>query len=158
MINWVKKVANTLPQSPEKEQIPEVSQIDELQTFVGSKKNKIWLWTVVDKSAPGIIGWVLGDRSAETFKPLWLRALRWNCFWYITDGYIVYEKFIDRLEHLVSKISMTRVQGEKQPIETLPRLDFIEKRFVIPASEEMLKLSIRLLLHYLKYRSVPILS
>jgi IS1 family transposase len=35
------------------------------------KKNKIWLWTVVNKAITGIIAWVIGSRSAEIFKPLW---------------------------------------------------------------------------------------
>jgi IS1 family transposase len=44
---------------------------DELQTFIGSKKTRIWLWTAVNKHVPGVIAWVLGDRSSETFKVLW---------------------------------------------------------------------------------------
>ena len=46
-----------------------VAEIDELHTYVNEKKNKKWLWTVVNHFKPGIITWVLGDRSAETFKP-----------------------------------------------------------------------------------------
>lgn len=42
-----------------------------LQTFVGSKKTVRWLWTAVNHSTPGIIAWVLGNRRAKTFKPLW---------------------------------------------------------------------------------------
>ena len=33
------------------------------------KKNKIWVWTVVNKAIAGIIAIVIGDRSADTFKP-----------------------------------------------------------------------------------------
>jgi hypothetical protein len=42
VINWVKQAASNLPDAPEISPIPEVTQIDELETFVG-KKNKIWL-------------------------------------------------------------------------------------------------------------------
>ena len=31
------------------------------------------LWTVVDHFKVGILGWVLGNHSAETFKPLWMK-------------------------------------------------------------------------------------
>ena len=34
------------------------------------KKNKIWLWTAVNHFRQEILDWVLGDHSAETFKPL----------------------------------------------------------------------------------------
>lgn len=46
-------------------------ELDELETFVGSKKTLIWLWTAVDHFQQGILGWVLGDHSAKTFEPLW---------------------------------------------------------------------------------------
>jgi len=32
------------------------------------KKNKIWLWSAVNNGTAGILAWVLGDRSADTFK------------------------------------------------------------------------------------------
>ncbi|MBD1930094.1 IS1 family transposase [Trichocoleus sp. FACHB-90] len=44
---------------------------DELQTFVGNKRNKLWIWTAVNHKQAGILAWVVGDRSAETFKFLW---------------------------------------------------------------------------------------
>jgi hypothetical protein len=70
----------SLSQQPDYDEIPEVAQIDELQTFVGNKKNKIWLWTAVNKGFPGILAWSIGDRSAETFKPLWKIIKGWKCF------------------------------------------------------------------------------
>ena len=38
VINWVKNTAKQLPEQPPIETIPDVSELDELQTFVGSKK------------------------------------------------------------------------------------------------------------------------
>lgn len=103
IINWVKLAATLLPDAPEYEQIPEIAQVDELQTFVGSKKNKIWLWTAVNKGTPGILDWVIGNRSAETFKRLWKIIRGCPCFFYVTDGYAVYSSLIDDADHLVSK-------------------------------------------------------
>lgn len=50
MINWVKLVGKTLPNAPEDNEIPLVTELDELETFVGSKKQSL----VVDcrKSSP----------------------------------------------------------------------------------------------------------
>lgn len=59
-----------LPDASWAETIPEVGELDELETFVG-KKNKIWVWTAVDHFQAGILGWVVGDHSAETFMVLW---------------------------------------------------------------------------------------
>ena len=38
VINWVKEVAGKLPDAPEHSEIPEVAQVDELETFVSKKK------------------------------------------------------------------------------------------------------------------------
>ena len=38
VITWVKKLGESLPDAPENNEIPEVTQVDELETFVGSKK------------------------------------------------------------------------------------------------------------------------
>ncbi len=34
------------------------------------KKNKIWISSAVDHFKRGILEWVIGDHSAETFEPL----------------------------------------------------------------------------------------
>lgn len=119
------------------------------------KKNKVWLWSAVNHWKGGILAWVLGDRSAQTFQSLWFILRGWQCFWYVTDGYPVYPCFINDAEHLVSKTYMTRVEGENSRLRHyLARLH--RKTFCYSKSLEMLKCSIRLLLHYLKYKTVPI--
>lgn len=157
IISWVKQLGKNLPDAPPIEEIPEVGELDELETFVGSKKNKIWLWTVVNHFKSGILAWVLGDHSAETFKPLWNIVCCWHCYFYITDGWKVYPQFIDSGDQIVSKIYMTRVEGENTRLRHyLARLH--RKTLCYSKSVEMLKYSVRLLLHYLKYRSIPIFS
>ncbi len=82
-----------MPDTPNKSEIPEVTEVDELETFIG-KKNKIWLWTAGNHSDTGIIAWVLGDRSSETFKKLWLIIKCWASYFYVTRGFAVYPCFI----------------------------------------------------------------
>ena len=40
IINWLKQVGKLLPNYYDPEAIPEVGELDELETFVGSKKTK----------------------------------------------------------------------------------------------------------------------
>ena len=40
IINWVKQVGELLPQAYEPDTIPQVGELDELETFIGSKKTK----------------------------------------------------------------------------------------------------------------------
>jgi insertion element IS1 protein InsB len=158
---------------------------DELQTFVGQKKNKIWIWTVVDHWKPGIILWTVGDRSSLSFEILWLTIKCWQSFWssvlrrlmaeptatakrYVTNGWKVYPNFIKPEAHLVCKTYMTRVEGENTRLrhylasrvlsrrstagEDAARLH--RKTLCYSKSLQMLKLSIRLLLHCLKFQSI----
>jgi IS1 family transposase len=98
---------------------------------------------------------VLGDRSSETFKHLWLIIRCWHSYFYVTDGYRVYPCFISNEDHIVSKTYMTRVEGENSRLRHyLARLH--RKSFCNSKSEEMLKHSIRLVIHYLKYGSVAL--
>ena len=155
VITWVKQVGELLPDAYAPETIPEVGELDELETFVGSKKTCIWLWTAVDHFKPGILGWVLGDHSAETFKPLWAVVATWQCYFYVTDGWSVYRGFIPEGDQIVSKTYMTRVEGENTRLRHyLARLH--RSTLCYSKSVEMLAHSIRLLLHYLKFREVPI--
>lgn len=40
VINWVRQACFHLPDFPEASEIPEIAELDELETFVGSKKTK----------------------------------------------------------------------------------------------------------------------
>lgn len=41
IINWVRQAGTQLPLAPDYSEIPEVAQVDELQTFVGKKKQDL---------------------------------------------------------------------------------------------------------------------
>jgi IS1 family transposase len=47
------------------------------------------------------LDWVLGDYSAETFRPLWELVKTWGCYFYVTDGWSVYPCFIADEDHII---------------------------------------------------------
>ena len=55
VIDWVKQVGEHLPDSYDSDEIPEMGELNEVQTFIGSK-NKIWIWTAVNHFKPDILG------------------------------------------------------------------------------------------------------
>lgn len=61
------------------------------------------MWTAVDHFKKGILGWVLGDHSSKTFRPLWELVKSWKCYFYVTDGWSVYPCFIAEEDHIVSQ-------------------------------------------------------
>ena len=124
---------------------------------LSAQKNKIWIWTAVNHFKPGILGWVVGDHSADTFKPLWTMVSLWQCFFYVTDGLRVYPQFIPDGDQIVCKTYMTRVEGENTRLRHyLARLH--RKTLCYSKSLDMLKHAIRLLIHYLKFGEVPVPS
>lgn len=112
VIYWVRQVADQLEDTPEGAEIPQVGELDELETFVGAKKTRSGARTAVDHFKPGILAWVLGRHDCETFKPLWEQVKAWRCYFYVTDGWNVYPCFIDAGDQIVSKTYMTPVEGE----------------------------------------------
>ena len=57
ILNWIQEAGESLSDEAQDEEIPEITEIDELQTFVGNKRNKYWVWTVVNHKKKGIILW-----------------------------------------------------------------------------------------------------
>ena len=189
VINWVKQVGELLPNAYEPETIPQVGELDELETFIGSKKTNVGSGRGriraqccashsqmrqhrVNHFRPGILGWAVGDRSAKTFKVLWKIVKTWKCYFYVTDGWNVYPKFIPDGDQIVSKTYMTRVEGENTRLRhcargahrrcsatanrhtSIARLH--RKTLCYSKSEIMLKHSVRLLIHYLRFKDVPV--
>lgn len=155
LINWVKQVGSHLPDAYDPEVTPQVGELDELETFVGQRKNKVWIWTAVDHFRAGILGWVIGDHSAATFQILWQVIEFWQCYFWVSDGNPVYPGFIPEGDQIVSKTYMTRVEGENTRLRHyLARLH--RKTLCYSKSLEMLKHSVRLLIHYLKFGDVPV--
>lgn len=177
IMKWIKTAGIQLPDSPEAEEIPEITEIDELyakryplgQTFIGNKKNKVWVGSVVNHWQPGILLWTVGDRSSTSFQIIWSIIKCWHSFWYVTRTRMrssrlaavcanalrwkVYPGFIEPEDHLVSKTYMTRVEGENTRLRHyLARLH--RKTLCYSKSIEMLRYSIRLLLHYLKFKTI----
>lgn len=73
----------------------------------------------------------------------------------MTDGCQVYPNFIADEDQIISKTYMTRVEGENTRLRHyLSRLK--RKTLCYSKSEQMLRHSIQLLIHYLKFGDVPI--
>ena len=79
----------------------------------------------------------------------------WGCYFWVSDGWKVYDQFLPDEDRIISKTYMTRVEGENTRLRHyLARLK--RKSLCYSKCEEMLKRSIRLLLHYLKHGRVPL--
>ena len=77
------------------------SEIDEMQSFVGKKANKQWIWIALDVNSRQIIAFHVGDRSGQSAKALWKsipQRYRKHARFY-TDGWQAYEGVIPQKQH-----------------------------------------------------------
>jgi len=156
IIHWITEAGCQIPEAPQFEEIPEIIDLDQLQTFLSNKRNKLWIWTAVNHKQPGVLAWTIGADSAETFKPSWLIVKCWQGFFYVTDCWRVYPIFIQDADHIVSKTYMTRVEGENTRLRHPDSSTTSQNKSATPSRPLMLKCSLRLLLHYLKHQTIPL--
>ncbi len=70
IINWVRESGEELPEDDEEDE-PTIAELDELQTYIGRKTDKIWIWTAINHYSPGIIARVLiWFKAIAVAKPL----------------------------------------------------------------------------------------
>lgn len=70
-------------------------------TFVGRKKQKVWLWLAVERASRRIVAWALGCRGKATARRLWQalpKRYHQHC-WYFTDEWKAYAKVLPRWQH-----------------------------------------------------------
>ena len=74
----------------------EALELDEMCTFVGRRKRKVWLWLAIERVSRRIVAWVLGCRAATTAQRLWAalpQGYRRHCrYHYHTDQWEAYDK------------------------------------------------------------------
>ena len=81
------------------------SEIDEMQSFVGKKANKQWIWIAMDRGSWQIIAFHVGDRSRVSALALWKsipECYRQHAMFY-TDGCQAYVGVIPAKQHRVVK-------------------------------------------------------
>jgi len=89
-----------VPKLQEVTQVEGSVEMDELWSFVGSKKNKVWVWIALDRTSRRVPGYALGDRSEKTCQKLWQNIPpyyhNYTCY---TDFWEACERVIDPKNH-----------------------------------------------------------
>ena len=87
--------ATLLPPEPD-----ETLELDEVWSYVGSKKNPVWIWIVLCRRTRQVVAWMWGDRSADTCAMLWAKVpdnyKHALCY---SDLHGAYQKVLDPKQH-----------------------------------------------------------
>jgi IS1 family transposase len=76
-------------------------ECDEMWSFVGSKKNKVWIWLAIDIGTKEIVGCHVGSRDRQGARGLWesLPPLYRQCAVCYTDFWSAYEEILPSKRH-----------------------------------------------------------
>lgn len=71
-----------------------IIELDEMWHYLGSKKNKLWIWKAFRRETGELIDWECGGRDKETFKRLTDRLSKWEVELFCTDNWSVYSEVV----------------------------------------------------------------
>jgi len=112
-----KKKVQQLPNLKESliaSQEEDVLELDELWSFVRTRKNKQWVWVALCRRTRQVVAFVIGNRGEESCRKLWnkIPASYKHCRTY-SDFWEAYEKVFDAKTHR----SVGKETGETAHIE-----------------------------------------
>lgn len=95
-------------------EIGDVIELDEIHSFVGNKKNKLWIWLAKLRFKKQILAYYIGDRSAESLKKLWDRIPeKFKSLLSFSDEWKAYSEILNPETHS----SVPKQSGETSHIE-----------------------------------------
>jgi insertion element IS1 protein InsB len=132
--------------------IPKVeeAELDEMWSFVGSKKQPRWLWGALDHQTGQVLAYVFGRREDQALlamkallEPLGIRR-------FYTDGWGAYHRHLDPSQHVVSKHATQQLERTHLTLRTrIKRL--VRKTICFSRSIEMHELVIGLLINRFEF-------
>jgi insertion element IS1 protein InsB len=96
----------------------EESELDEMRSFVGNKKNQRWLWLAIDHSTRKIIAFVFGRRMQTVFKKLRKLLKPFDIRRYYTDALAAYGNHLPQKQHTVGKANTQRIERKNLTLRT----------------------------------------
>jgi insertion element IS1 protein InsB len=88
----------------------EAAELDEMWSFVGSKRQQRWLWHAIDHHTGQVLAYVFGTREDETFLRLKELLAPFGITHFYTDGWGAYRRHIDPDKHTVGKQHTQKIE------------------------------------------------
>lgn len=124
----------------------DVLELDELWSFVGSKKQAVWLWIALCRRTRQVVAWHWGDRSATTCHALWhkIPAPYKSAFCY-SDLWEAYQKVVPGDQHQ----ACGKEEGETDHVE---RFNLTLRQRIGRLTRKTLSFSKSVLMHLIVFR------
>ena len=136
----------------------DVLELDELWSFVGSKRNPRWVWIALCRQTRQVVACFVGDRSAEGARALrerlppdYRRRATRSDFWLAYDGV-----FPKRTHRLCGKAEGETCHVERWNGTLRQRLGrFVRRTLSFSKCERMHDVALRLFVHHYNLSLVP---
>ena len=99
------------------EQVAE-SELDEMWSFVQTKKNQRWLWLAIDHKTRSVLAFVFGKRKDVVFRKLKALLEPFGISRFYTDDWGTYERNLADFEHVVGKKNTQRIERKNLNLRT----------------------------------------
>ncbi|MGH9949236.1 MAG: IS1 family transposase, partial [Pyrinomonadaceae bacterium] len=111
VMKWIKSFGEQV-EKIRKEDAAKIIEMDEMHTYIQSKKNYCWIWIAVDRLGKRYIHFVLGTRGTETGIKLWETIKdRSGQSTIMTDYWKAYEEFLSAERYICSKAETYTVES-----------------------------------------------
>ncbi|MFY0592015.1 IS1 family transposase [Roseivirga sp.] len=95
-----------------------IYEIDEMWTFVGSKKNQQWITYIYDRTSKWVVDFKVGRRSGEFLSPMISGVLIYKPKFIATDGLMVYKSIIPSNLHVRDAFQTLRIERNNLNLRT----------------------------------------
>jgi IS1 family transposase len=96
----------------------EEAELDEMWSFVGSKKYQRWLWHAIDHKTGQILAYVLADHKDDAFKQLQRLLEPFGIQHYYSDGWGAYLRRLEPSQHTVGKRNTQKIERKHLTLRT----------------------------------------
>jgi insertion element IS1 protein InsB len=94
------------------------AELDEMWSFVGTKKRARWLWHAIDHHTGRVLAYVVGTHKDAVFLKLKALLTPFGITRYYTDKAGVYRRYLPPEQHTVGKLLMQKIERKHLTLRT----------------------------------------
>ncbi|WP_448285725.1 IS1 family transposase [Phormidesmis priestleyi] len=98
--------------------VAEDAELDEMWSFVGSKRQERWVWHGIDHATGQILACVLADHKDQAFIQLKALLEPFGIEQFYTDGWGAYERHLNAQVHQVGRINTQKIEPKHLTLRT----------------------------------------
>ena len=152
VLKTIKAEAGKINLPPPDNEVLQQVEIDELWSYVGSKKNQQWLWYGWDREHKKLLRYLIGPRTDKSCEQLMTQLSEYQIEQHCSDKWQSYPKFIDPEKHVISKKETQNIERKNLDFRThLKRLS--RRTICFSKSPEMHEAVVKLYIYHTKLQA-----